>query len=79
MMNYYWPGNIRQLKSRIKRAVILCDTSLLTPGDLDLSQEDIVEIKPLDVATEEFKLDYVAKSLRTKQLEQIPNRSRTRC
>lgn len=63
MMNYYWPGNIRQLKSRIKRAVILCDTSLLTPGDLDLSQEDIVEIKPLDVATEEFKLDYVAKSL----------------
>jgi transcriptional regulator with GAF, ATPase, and Fis domain len=63
MLNYYWPGNIRQLKSRIKRAVILSETSLLTPQDLDFKQEDIVEIKDLDVATEEFKLDYVAKAL----------------
>ena len=63
LLNYYWPGNIRQLKSRIKRAVILSDTSLLTPEDLDFKTEDIVEIKTLDMATEEFKLEYVAQAL----------------
>ena len=31
-----WPGNVRELENRIKRAVILAESSLITAADLDL-------------------------------------------
>jgi len=34
--NYEWPGNIRQLENKIKRAVIMAEDSLLTLDDLDI-------------------------------------------
>jgi len=42
--SYSWPGNIRQLENKIKRAVIMADDSILTRDDLDLNgtvEEDI--------------------------------------
>jgi len=32
--NYHWPGNIRELRHAIERAVILCDNDILEFGDL---------------------------------------------
>ena len=34
LMNYNWPGNIRELKNVIERAVALRDDGIITPGDL---------------------------------------------
>ncbi len=34
--HYSWPGNIRQLENKIKRAVIMSDDSMLTCDDLDI-------------------------------------------
>ncbi len=31
---YEWPGNVRQLKNAVERAVILCETGRITAGDL---------------------------------------------
>jgi DNA-binding NtrC family response regulator len=36
MMNYNWPGNIRQLESAIERAILLCEGDLITIEDLPL-------------------------------------------
>lgn len=36
--NYQWPGNIRQLENKIKRAVIMADDTILTAEDLDLGE-----------------------------------------
>ncbi|MFK7912630.1 MAG: PEP-CTERM-box response regulator transcription factor [Pseudomonadales bacterium] len=34
---FAWPGNIRELENRIKRACIMCDSLEITPADLQLS------------------------------------------
>lgn len=38
LTNYYWPGNIRELKHTIEKAVILCDSEAIKPEDLALSR-----------------------------------------
>ncbi len=56
---YNWPGNIRQLENRIKKALVLCDKNLLSPEDLDLGPEAQQPIVPLEKAKEDFQRRYV--------------------
>jgi len=34
LLNYHWPGNVRQLRNTIERAVILCESDYITIQDL---------------------------------------------
>ena len=45
---YGWPGNIRQLQNKIKRAVIMADESKLTAEDLEINQPTEAKI-PLNL------------------------------
>ncbi len=56
---YAWPGNIRQLENRIKKALVLCDKTLLGPEDLDLGEDAQAPIVPLEKAKEDFQRRYV--------------------
>lgn len=60
---YDWPGNIRQLENRIKKALILCDKTLLGTEDLDLGPETQQAIVPLEKAKEDFQRRYVLEVL----------------
>jgi DNA-binding NtrC family response regulator len=48
LLNYEWPGNVRQLENAVFRATILCEGELLQPEDFP----QISGLKPLAVAND---------------------------
>ncbi len=63
LKKYNWPGNIRELENRLKKAVVLADKPLLGPEDLDLRPENLPPILPLAQAKDEFQKRYITEVL----------------
>jgi two-component system NtrC family response regulator len=56
MSIYNWPGNVREIENRIKRAVIMSDGKQISVADLDLPSS-IIQPRNLDLKTEVEKLE----------------------
>jgi transcriptional regulator with GAF, ATPase, and Fis domain len=59
MRKYRWPGNIRELENRLKKAIVLSEKALVAPEDLDLLPDDLPPILPLAEAKDKFQRDYI--------------------
>ena len=59
MKKFKWPGNIRQLENRLKKAIIMTDRTQLAPEDLELAGTDLEPIIALAQAKEEFQRNYI--------------------
>ena len=63
LLKHHWPGNIRELENRVKKAAVLADGPLVTAEDLDLGPDALASTRPLADAVEEFRKRYISEIL----------------
>ena len=63
MTAYRWPGNVRQLESRVKKALALSEGAELSVEDMGLQTVEAVTLRSLETAVDDFKLEYVRQAL----------------
>ncbi len=63
MVNYSWPGNIRELKHRLESAILLSQKDTLTVKDIFNDEIVISSLQGLKQAKEKFEKDYLVNLL----------------
>ncbi|HEX8144485.1 MAG TPA: sigma-54 dependent transcriptional regulator [Pyrinomonadaceae bacterium] len=71
MMDYSWPGNVRQLESAIERAILLCESDLIQVEDLPLevrqesrpASEGAFKLPPEGIAFEDVERDLILQAM----------------
>ena len=64
LMRYEWPGNIRELENRIKKAIVFTDGALITADNLDFDASELKAILSLADAKDRFQREYINEVLR---------------
>lgn len=72
LLNYYWPGNVRQLEGVMERAVLLCEKEIIDlddfPREITRTAYPLSEID-FDLPPEGFSLEEFEKQLLIKAME----------
>ncbi len=70
LINYYWPGNLRELRNAVERAVILAPSLVLEPEDLGIQTSEpksthieSSQLLGMDVSLEDVEREHIAQVL----------------
>ncbi len=63
MLAHAWPGNVRELQNRIKRALIMSDSSEIRPSDMDLGISSEDGLTTLREARDHAELNAIVRAL----------------
>src|SRR3989339_576144 len=75
LAEYHWPGNIRQLESVIEKAVLMCDSNVITPKDIksELKLFQPYGILNIDVPDEGINFEELENELLKKAMAKANN------
>ncbi|MBF0606711.1 MAG: sigma-54 dependent transcriptional regulator [Candidatus Magnetobacterium sp. LHC-1] len=75
LMDYHWPGNIRQLGSVVERAVLMADTELITTDDIkdELNVSTTGTAFNIEIPQEGINFEELEKTLLKKAMAQANN------
>lgn len=59
LRRWHWPGNIRELENRLKKALVFSDNGVISPAHLDLDENVMDSVRPLAIAREVWQRDYI--------------------
>jgi transcriptional regulator with GAF, ATPase, and Fis domain len=63
LLNYHWPGNVRQLENRMRRAIVMCDHARIKAEDLDIKSDTTHTIMSLNQALDRYRDKYINEAL----------------
>ncbi len=64
MMNYHWPGNIRELENAIQFAIVKCRGSEILPQDLPMELKDLAGMSHSQGPSKKLAIDSVKSALK---------------
>lgn len=67
MKRYRWPGNVRELMNVVERAVILSDSRVLSPADLNLQNASLREEEEIASTLEEMERKMILQAIEQHQ------------
>jgi len=75
LIEYHWPGNIRQLESALEKAVLMCDSNLITLKDIksELRLSEPSSILAIDIPDEGINFEELEKDLLKKAMTKANN------
>lgn len=73
IQSYHWPGNVREMRHQISRAVLMCTQAMISEHDLGLPQMAAVNGNPVAQGDTPVTLDGAEKAMLLNALEQSRN------
>lgn len=66
LMNYHWPGNLRQMKNIVKRATLLAQGGFITPFELgsELMEANVHSSSSIALRNEETEKEHILQALK---------------
>lgn len=73
IQNYHWPGNVREMRHQISRAVLMCTQAMISEHDLGLPQLAALNTNTAIQGDTQVTLDGAEKAMLVNALEQSRN------